>query len=201
MRVEPLKIHGALLLQPTTYGDERGFFLEMWNRRSFAKMGLDVDFVQDNHSRSEKYVLRGMHYQVGGSAQGKLVWVSSGAVFDAVVDMRKDSPTFGKWDGRLLTGACHERLWAPPGCAHGFLVVSDFADFHYKCTDYYSPKDERGLRWNDPEIGIHWPLPVGLKPKLALRDAEASLFADCEKYQAGESLGRGFPAGFKSDAP
>ncbi|MEI6278230.1 MAG: dTDP-4-dehydrorhamnose 3,5-epimerase [Verrucomicrobiae bacterium] len=192
MRIEPLKIEGALLLQPQLYGDERGFFLETWNRRVFAEIGLDVDFVQDNHSRSSKYVLRGMHYQVNGKAQGKLVWVSSGAVFDAVVDLREGSPTFGKWDGRLLTSACHERLWAPPGCAHGFLVVSDHADFHYKCTDYYSPKDERTLRWNDPETGIYWPIPRGLQPQLAPRDAEAPGLTDCEKYAAGSDLGRGF---------
>ena len=198
MRIEPLKIEGALLLQPTLYGDERGFFLETWNRKVFAKIGLDVDFVQDNHSRSNKYVLRGMHYQVNGKAQGKLVWVSSGAVFDAVVDLREGSPTFGRWDGRLLTGACHERLWAPPGCAHGFLVVSDYADFHYKCTDYYSPADERVLRWNDAEIGIHWPIPVGLTPQLAARDANGPNFSECEKYPLGAAFGLGFPAQAKS---
>jgi len=195
MRIEPLKIEGALLLQPQLYGDERGFFLETWNRKVFAEIGLDVDFVQDNHSRSSKYVLRGMHYQVNGKAQGKLVWVSSGAVFDAVVDLREGSPTFGKWDGRLLTSACHERLWAPPGCAHGFLVVSDHADFHYKCTDYYSPKDERVLRWNDPGAGIYWPIPRGLLPQIAPRDADAPGFTDCEKYAAGSPLGLGFPSG------
>lgn len=140
MRVEPLKIEGAKLLMPTVYGDSRGFFLEMWNRKVFADIGLDVDFVQDNHSRSSKYVLRGLHYQVNGHAQGKLVWVSSGAIFDVIVDLREDSPTFGVWDGRMLTASCHERLWAPAGCAHGFLVVSDTADFHYKCSDYYSPR-------------------------------------------------------------
>jgi dTDP-4-dehydrorhamnose 3,5-epimerase len=192
MRVEPLKIKGALLLQPTTFGDERGFFLEMWNRKTFSSMGLNVDFVQDNHSHSGKYVLRGMHYQVNGSAQGRLVWVSSGAVFDVVVDLREGSPTFGEWDGRLLTGACHERLWAPPGCAHGFLVVSDYADFHYKCSDYYSPKDERVLRWDDPEIGIAWPIPVGLDPIVAARDASAPGFSECEKHPTGSNLGLGF---------
>ena len=198
MRIEPLKIEGALLLQPTLYGDERGFFLETWNRKVFAEIGLDVDFVQDNHSRSGKYVLRGMHYQVNGKAQGKLVWVSSGAVFDAVVDLREGSSTFGRWDGRLLTGACHERLWVPPGCAHGFLVVSDYADFHYKCTDFYSPANERVLRWNDPETGIHWPIPVGLPPHLTPRDANGPGFSECEKYPLGKSLGLGFPASTKA---
>lgn len=193
MRVEPLKINGALLIQPRTFGDERGFFLEMWNRQTYADIGLDIDFVQDNHSRSEKYVLRGLHYQVGGAAQGKLVWVSSGAVFDVIVDLREDSSTFGVWDGRLLTGACHERLWVPPGCAHGFLVVSDYADFHYKCSDYYSPQNERVLRWDDPQTAVFWPMPSGVKPKVASRDAAAPGFADCEKYPAGQPLGRGFP--------
>jgi dTDP-4-dehydrorhamnose 3,5-epimerase len=193
LRVENLKIHGAMLLQPRVFGDERGFFLEMWNRRTFADIGLDIDFVQDNHSRSEKYVLRGLHYQVNGTAQGKLVWVSSGAVFDVIVDLREGSPTFGQWDGRLLTGACHERLWAPPGCAHGFLVVSDHADFHYKCSDYYSPGDERVLRWDDPDVGIFWPMPTGVKPKLADRDIAAPGLAECEKYPQGKALGMGFP--------
>lgn len=192
MRVEKLKIEGALMMMPTVYGDSRGFFLETWNRKVFREIGLDVDFVQDNHSRSEKYVLRGMHYQVGGHAQGKLVWVSSGAVFDVVVDLREGSPTFGKWDGRLLTSACHERLWAPPGCAHGFLVVSDTADFHYKCTDYYAPGSERVLNWDDKDIGIHWPMPVGMRPIIAARDQAAPGFHDCEKYAAGQALGAGF---------
>ncbi|MCX7712642.1 MAG: dTDP-4-dehydrorhamnose 3,5-epimerase [Chthoniobacterales bacterium] len=193
MRVEKLKIHGALLITPKTYGDERGFFLEMWNRKTYASIGLDFDFVQDNHSRSEKYVLRGLHYQVNGHAQGKLVWVSSGAVFDVIVDLREGSPTFGQWDGRVLTSACHERLWAPPGCAHGFLVISDYADFHYKCTDYYSPGDERVLRWDDPKIGIFWPIPIGIRPKLAPRDANAPDFLSCEKYPMGKPLGLSFP--------
>ena len=139
-----------------------------------------------------------MHYQVNGKAQGKLVWVSSGAVFDAVVDLREGSSTFGRWDGRLLTGACHERLWVPPGCAHGFLVVSDYADFHYKCTDFYSPANERVLRWNDPETGIHWPIPVGLPPHLTPRDANGPGFSECEKYPLGKALGLGFPASTKA---
>lgn len=184
MRIEPLKIDGSLFIIPDVYGDERGFFLEMWNRNSYREIGLDVDFVQDNHSRSQKYVLRGLHYQVNGTAQGKLVWVSSGTIFDVIVDLREDSPTYGKWDGRLLTATCHERLWAPPGCAHGFLVVSETADFHYKCTDYYSPKNERVLRWNDPALGIHWPIPFGIEPLVAARDATGPGFADCEKYPA-----------------
>lgn len=192
MRVEPLKIEGAKLLMPKVFGDERGFFLEMWNRKVFQEIGLDVDFVQDNHSRSSKHVLRGLHYQVNGKAQGKLVWVSSGAIFDVIVDLREGSPTFGLWDGRLLTSSCHERLWAPPGCAHGFVVVSETADFHYKCSDFYSPDDERCLKWNDPEVGVFWPIPIGLEPKVSRKDAEAPNFRDCEKYPAGQPLGHGF---------
>lgn len=188
MRIEELKIEGTLLLMPNVFGDRRGFFLEMWNRKVFREIGLDVDFVQDNHSRSSKYVLRGMHYQVNGHAQGKLVWVSSGAIFDVVVDLRENSPTYGKWDGRLLTAACHERLWAPPGCAHGFLVVSDTADFHYKCSDFYSPTDERVLHWNDPKVGIRWPIPIGIEPIVAPRDYAAPGFEDCEKYPANQTL-------------
>ncbi len=192
MHVQPLKIKDSFLLRPKVFGDARGFFLETWNRQAFRELGLDLDFVQDNHSHSQKHVLRGLHYQVGGHAQGKLVWVSSGAVFDVIVDLREDSPTFGQWDGLLLTAACHDRLWAPPGCAHGFLVMSDNADFHYKCTDFYSPHHERTLKWDDPALGIAWPLPVGLQPQLSAKDAEGVPFAKCEKYKLGEPLGLGF---------
>lgn len=189
MKIEPLKIEGALVIIPRVFGDSRGFFLEMWNRRSFREIGLDVDFVQDNHSRSSKHVLRGLHYQVNGRPQGKLVWVSSGVIFDVVVDLRENSPTFGKWDGRFLTAECHERIWAPPGCAHGFLVVSESADFHYKCTDYYSPQDERVLRWDDPVLGIEWPIPEGVAPVVAERDRTAPGFDDCEKYAGAQPVG------------
>ncbi len=193
MRVEKLNIEGALFITPDIHGDQRGFFLEMWNRKKYREMGLDVDFVQDNHSRSTQYVLRGLHYQVNGQAQGKLVWVSSGTVFDVIVDLRESSPTFGAWDGRLLTATAHERLWAPPGCAHGFFVLSDTADFHYKCTGYYSPKDERVLLWNDPVLAIPWPLPTGVQPLVAAKDQAGPTFADCEKYPAGCDLGPSAP--------
>ena len=193
MRVEKLKIDGALFMIPDVFGDQRGFFLEMWNRKNFQKMGLDVDFVQDNHSRSSQYVLRGLHYQVNGQAQGKLVWVSSGTIFDVIVDLREDSPTYGTWDGRILTSTSHERLWAPPGCAHGFLVVSETSDFHYKCSNYYSPKDERVLHWNDPTLGIHWPIPMGVEPLVAPKDQAGPGFADCEKNAFGVDLGIGAP--------
>lgn len=184
MTMDSTHVAGAFLLSPQVFGDARGFFLEMWNRRTYRDLGIDADFVQDNHSRSSRGVLRGLHYQSGPHAQGKLVWVSSGVVFDAFVDLREGSPTFGKWDGRYLTAERHERLWVPPGCAHGFFVVSDVADFHYKCTNYYSPKDERVLQWNDPDIGIQWPLAEGLIPLLSDRDALGVSFQDCEKYDA-----------------
>lgn len=188
MIVEHTKVDGALLLKPRVFGDARGFFLEMWNRRAYQEIGVDVDFVQDNHSRSAKGVLRGLHYQIGAAAQGKLVWVSSGVVFDAFVDLRLDSPTFGRWDGHMLTAENHERLWVPPGCAHGFLVLSDSADFHYKCTNYYSPQDERVLQWDDPSIGIQWPLPEGTEPLLSARDENGRQFAESEYYASGADL-------------
>ncbi len=177
------KISGAWLLRPKVFGDARGFFFESWNLKVFRDLGLDLDFVQDNHSRSSRNVLRGLHYQAGAAAQGKLVWVTSGTVFDVLVDLRESSPTFGQWDGYMLTSEKHERLYVPAGCAHGFLVVSDTADFHYKVTQPYAPKTERALLWNDPELSITWPLTASEKPILAARDAAAPLFRDCEKYE------------------
>jgi dTDP-4-dehydrorhamnose 3,5-epimerase len=179
----PTKIHDAYLLKPQVFGDARGFFLESWSREKFRSIGLDIDFVQDNHSRSARHVLRGLHYQAGDAAQGKLVWVTSGSVFDVLVDLRKSSPTFGVWDGYLLTADAHERLWVPPGCAHGFLVVSDSADFHYKVSAPYSPKDERSLRWDDPKLSIQWPIEIGITPTVSPKDAVAASFENCEKYE------------------
>ena len=176
------QIEGAFLLRPRVFGDARGFFLESWNKETFAKLGIDADFAQDNHSRSSKYVLRGLHYQSGSAAQGKLVWVTSGTVFDVLVDLRESSPTFGTWDGYMLTSEAHERLWVPPGCAHGFLVLSEVADFHYKCTNTYRPETERALLWNDAMVGVQWPLPVGIEPLVSPKDAAAAGFAGCEKY-------------------
>ena len=178
----PTKIHDAFLLKPQVFGDARGFFLESWSREKFRSLGLDIDFVQDNHSRSARHVLRGLHYQSGNAAQGKLVWVTSGSVFDVLVDLRKSSPTFGVWDGYMLTADAHERLWVPPGCAHGFLVVSDSADFHYKVSAPYSPKDERSLRWDDPKLAITWPIEIGITPMVSPKDAAAASFEECEKY-------------------
>jgi len=178
----PTKIHDAFLLKPQVFGDARGFFLESWSREKFRSLGLDIDFVQDNHSRSARHVLRGLHYQSGNAAQGKLVWVTSGSVFDVLVDLRKSSPTFGVWDGYMLTADAHERLWVPPGCAHGFLVLSDSADFHYKVSAPYSPKDERSLRWDDPKLAITWPTEIGVTPTVSPKDADATSFEECEKY-------------------
>jgi len=178
----PTKIHDAFLLKPKVFGDPRGFFLESWNRNTFKSLGIDADFVQDNHSRSTKNVLRGLHYQSGHASQGKLVWVTSGTVFDVLVDLRKSSPTFGAWDGYMLTSEAHERLWVPAGCAHGFLVVSDIADFHYKVSAPYSPADECSLRWDDPHLSINWPVQIGTTLIVSPKDAVAASFAECEKY-------------------
>ena len=176
------KIHGAFILKPKVFGDARGFFLESWNKTTFQDLVGDFNFVQDNHSRSSKHVLRGLHYQIGDAAQGKLVWVTSGTVYDVLVDLRKSSPTFGQWDGYYLTMDTHERLWIPPGCAHGFLVVSDTVDFHYKVTAPYDPATERSLRWDDSELGITWPIEIGANPVVSPKDAAALPFVECEKY-------------------
>lgn len=158
MKAIPTAIPDVLVLQPQVFGDARGFFLESYNRRTFqACTGVAAEFVQDNHSRSGRGVLRGLHYQVQ-QPQGKLVRVVRGAVFDVAVDIRRGSPTFGRWVGTELTEDNHRQLWIPPGLAHGFLVLSDSADFLYKTTDYYAPKHERCLAWNDPTVGVAWPL-------------------------------------------
>ncbi|MCC6813093.1 MAG: dTDP-4-dehydrorhamnose 3,5-epimerase, partial [Rubrivivax sp.] len=158
MHVIPTALAGVLVLEPRVFGDDRGFFMESYNRRSFAQAtGLDIDFVQDNHSRSRKGVLRGLHYQLR-QPQGKLVRVTHGAVFDVAVDIRRGSPTFGRWVGVELSADNHRQLWVPPGLAHGFVVLSDSADFLYKTTDYYAPEHERSIAWDDPAIGIDWPL-------------------------------------------
>jgi dTDP-4-dehydrorhamnose 3,5-epimerase len=176
------KIRDAWLLKPRVFGDARGFFLESWNREIFRQNGLDLDFVQDNHSRSSKHVLRGLHYQRGEAAQGKLVWVTSGTVFDVLVDLRKSSPSYGVWDGYMLTADTHERLYVPPGCAHGFLVTSEATDFHYKVTTPYSPQAECALCWDDVDLAIDWPLEIGIQPILSAKDRAAPSFTECEKY-------------------
>lgn len=180
MKVIETELPGVLVLEPQVFGDARGFFLESYNRERFhAATGVDVDFVQDNHSRSARGVLRGLHYQIR-QPQGKLVRVVSGAVFDVAVDLRRASPTFGRWAGVELSAENQRQLWVPAGFGHGFLVLSDSADFLYKTTDYYAPEHERGIAWNDPAIGIRWPLDG--EPRLSAKDAVAPLLADAEVF-------------------
>ena len=158
MKVLPTPLQGVLVIEPAVFGDERGFFMESFNRREFTEQaGISLEFVQDNHSRSAHNVLRGLHYQLQ-QPQGKLVRVVSGAVFDVVVDLRRSSATFGLWHGVELSAGNRRMVWVPPGFAHGFVVLSDCADFLYKTTDYYAPQHQRALLWNDPQIGIDWPL-------------------------------------------
>lgn len=182
MTKKTTKIDGAYLFVPDVHLDERGFFLESWNREKFRTLGVDVDFVQDNHSRSSRGVLRGLHYQVGSAAQGKLVRATHGTVFDVIVDLRRSSPTFGQWDGHYLRAEDHTLLWVPPGCAHGFLVTTDSADFQYKCTAFYDPSTERTLMWNDADLAINWPLPADRAPDVSLKDSKGLSFIECEKY-------------------
>ncbi len=179
MKITACRISDVLLMEPRVFGDERGFFFESFNQRAFNQAtGLNLDFVQDNHSRSARNVLRGLHYQVN-QPQGKLVRVVAGEVFDVAVDIRRNSPTFGKWAGELLSAANKRQLWVPPGLAHGFLVLSDSAEFLYKTTDYYAPEHERCIAWNDPTLAIDWPIIDGA-PLLSDKDAagRALLAAD-----------------------
>ena len=177
MKVTPTAIPDVLILEPKVFGDKRGFFMETFNQRAFdAAVGRHVEFVQDNHSRSANGVLRGLHYQLPPHAQGKLVRLTQGSVFDVAVDLRRTSPTFGKWVGVELSGQNHRQVWIPPGMAHGFLVLSESADFLYKTTDYYAPKSERAIRWDDPQLAIGWP-ELAVAPSLSAKDAAAcSLF-------------------------
>jgi dTDP-4-dehydrorhamnose 3,5-epimerase len=166
----PTRIPGLFLIEPKVQGDHRGFFVEYYNHEAFAKAGIDLPFVQDNHSRSQKGVLRGLHFQ-RTHPQGKLIRVVAGVVFDVTVDLRKGSPTFGKWWGIELNAENHKMVYVPRGCAHGFLTLTDNVDFMYKCTDLYNPEDEGGLIWDDPKVGIEWPLDkVGGTVKLSERD-------------------------------
>lgn len=180
MIVHDTPLPGVKLLEPKVFGDERGFFLESWNAKVFADAGLDLAFVQDNHSRSGRGVLRGLHYQLN-TPQGKLVRVTSGAVFDVAVDIRRSSPHFGQWVGYELSDANKRMLWVPPGFAHGFVVLSDSADFLYKCTTLYDAPNDRGIRWDDPDIGIAWPL-GDIVPQLSGKDAVAPLLKDAEVF-------------------
>ena len=182
MIVERLPIPEVLLVAPKVFGDARGFFYESYNRRDFARAtGIDAEFVQDNHSRSARGVLRGLHYQVR-QAQGKLVRVTLGEVFDVAVDLRRGSPTFGRWSAATLDDRSRRMLWVPPGFAHGFLVLSEHAEVQYKTTDYYAPEHERTLLWNDPALAIPWPLAAGAEPLLADKDRRGTPLALAETY-------------------
>jgi dTDP-4-dehydrorhamnose 3,5-epimerase len=171
MEIEPTPIAGAYILRPNVHGDTRGFFLETWHADRYGEAGIDQPFVQDNHSRSSRGILRGLHFQTT-QPQGKLVRVTSGAVFDVIVDCRADSASCGQWYGVTLTAENHEQLWVPPGCAHGFYVLSDSADFLYKCTDYYHPGSEITLAWDDPTVGIDWPILDGTLPQVSEKDCQ-----------------------------
>jgi len=181
MKATETKLKGVFLLEPKVHGDARGFFMESYNERDFrAALGFAPAFVQDNHSRSVKGVLRGMHYQIG-RPQGKLVRVAKGCVFDVAVDLRKSSPTLGKWTGAELSDGNHRQIWIPPGFAHGFCVLSDTADFLYKTTDYYAPEQERCLLWNDPAVGIEWP--IDFAPLLSEKDKRGLSLDQAEVFE------------------
>jgi len=181
MQIVEKALNGVVLLEPKVFGDERGFFMETFNERVFRELtGVTLDFVQDNHSRSARNVLRGLHYQIQ-QPQGKLVRVVSGSVFDVAVDMRRSSPTYGQWFGAELTAQNKRQLWVPPGFAHGFVVTSDTADFLYKTTDYWAPEFERSLAWNDPTVGVAWP--VEGEPLLSAKDKSGAAFGVAEAYE------------------
>ncbi len=181
MQIIATAIPEVLLFEPKVFGDERGFFMESFNRRTWQSLtGLDGTFVQDNHSRSSRGVLRGIHYQIR-QPQGKLVRVVAGEVFDVAVDLRRSSPTFGRWVGAHLSEANKRQFWVPPGFGHAFLVLSESADFLYKATDYYAPQHERAIIWNDPDLAIDWPGDTA--PELSAKDGAAPRFADAEVYE------------------
>jgi dTDP-4-dehydrorhamnose 3,5-epimerase len=174
-------IAGVVVIEPQVFGDARGFFMETYQEEKFKAAGIDANYVQDNHSRSSQWILRGLHLQVQHT-QGKLVRVALGTVYDVVVDLRRSSPSFGLSFGVELSAENHRMMWVPPGLAHGILITSESADFLYKCTDFYSPQYERTLAWDDPTLNIRWPLPPGVTPKLSAKDAKGSSFADIEKF-------------------
>jgi dTDP-4-dehydrorhamnose 3,5-epimerase len=181
MKVISTSIPDVLVLEPKVFGDTRGFFFESYNRRAFSDAtGLNPDFVQDNHSRSARGVLRGLHYQIR-QPQGKLVRVVAGEVFDVAVDLRKNSPTFGRWVGEYLSADNKRMMWVPAGFAHGFVVTSDYAEFLYKTTDYYAPEHERCVRWDDPALAIEWPLAGN--PQLSAKDMQGAAFSDAEVFE------------------
>jgi dTDP-4-dehydrorhamnose 3,5-epimerase len=177
----PTRIPEVVLIKPRVFGDARGFFFETWHERKFAAAGIAGHFVQDNHSHSTRYSLRGLHFQIR-QPQGKLVRVSRGEVYDVVVDLRRSSPHFGQWVGVLLSEANHHMLWVPPGFAHGYLALSEEIDFLYKCTDFYAPEHERAIRWDDAQLGVQWPLPANVTPLVSDKDARAPSFRDADTY-------------------
>jgi len=182
MKVTRTALEGVLVLEPKVFGDERGFFLESFNQRAFdAIVGDEVRFVQDNHSRSGKGVLRGLHFQLPPHAQGKLVRVTNGAVYDVAVDVRRGSPSFGRWVGAELSAANHRQMWIPAGFAHGFLVLTESADFLYKASNYYEPNSERSIRWNDETIGVEWP-DLGFPARLSPKDSAAPSLNDAQVF-------------------
>ena len=181
MNVLPTDLPGVLLIEPRVFGDSRGFFYESWNAQTFAKAGLSASFVQDNHSLSAQGTLRGLHYQLRHT-QGKLVRVTAGEVFDVAVDLRRSSPAFGKWVGVRLSAENKRMLWIPAGFAHGFYVMSPSAEFQYKCTDFYDPTSERTLTWDDPQVGIRWPLVPGVETLLSSKDGQGRPLAEVETF-------------------
>jgi dTDP-4-dehydrorhamnose 3,5-epimerase len=183
MKISKTSLPGLLTIDPAVHGDDRGFFLESWNGRKLLDAGIEAEFTQDNHSRSVRGVLRGLHYQAGEHAQGKLVRVTLGEVFDVVVDLRRSSPTFGRWHGERLSAENFRQLWVPPGFAHGFLVLSEVAEFQYKCTGRWNRDAERALVWNDPSVGVRWPIDDGCEPILSDKDRNhAASLSSCETF-------------------
>ena len=180
MNVIQTALPGVLVIEPVVRSDARGFFVEVWHEERYRSAGIDLSFVQDNHSRSVRGTLRGMHYQIQ-HPQGKLVRVAAGEVFDVAVDLRRSSPTFGRWVGTVLSGENHRQIWIPPGFAHGFYVMSDSADLLYKCTDLYAPQHDRTLKWDDPEVAIEWPV-AGTAPLLSPKDEAGVPLRDAEVY-------------------
>ncbi|WP_299024436.1 dTDP-4-dehydrorhamnose 3,5-epimerase [uncultured Thermanaerothrix sp.] len=181
MRFLPTSIPDVILIEPQVFSDSRGFFMEVFQARKFAEAGLPVHFVQDNHSGSHRGILRGLHYQIQ-NPQGKLVRAIFGAIFDVAVDLRRSSPTFGRWVGVILSAENHLQLWIPPGFAHGFYVLSEWAEVHYKTTDFYNPRGERTLRWDDPQIGIEWPLVNHQPPLLSEKDAQGKCLFEADLF-------------------
>ena len=181
MKFHKTPIEGVVLIDPQVFGDDRGFFMETWQAAKFDAAGINAKFVQDNHSRSTQWTLRGMHMQIDHT-QGKLVRVTAGAVFDVVVDLRRSSPSFGRWWAVELSDQNQKMVWVPPGLAHGMLVTSPVADFLYKCTDIYSPVHERTLAWNDTTVGIEWPIPEGVQPNMSVKDSRGQSFSEIEKF-------------------